>query len=59
MCDIGEPVRTVVVDPIQVPAPLPGCPESEPDPFAEPAPCVPEPAYADDEPVLVPVGEYL
>jgi hypothetical protein len=40
MCNIGEHVRTVVVDPIQVPAPLPGQePQIEPS-YAEPVFCI-------------------
>lgn len=46
MCYIGEHVRTVVVDPIQAPVPLPGQ-EPEIEPSYEPV--------FDDQPVLVPV----
>jgi hypothetical protein len=52
MCYIGERIRTVVVDPIQAPVPLPGQePETEPQYVPEPAE-VPE---FEDEPELVPV----
>jgi len=48
MCYIGEHIRTVVVDPLQAPVPLPGQePEIEPS-------YVPDPV-TDDQPILVPV----
>ena len=49
MCNIGEPIRTVVIDPIQVPAPVPDRPQFDPEPFT-----VPEPLPV-EEPVLVPI----
>jgi hypothetical protein len=35
MCQIGDPVRMVVVEPLKVPAPVPGT-QPEPEPVVEP-----------------------
>lgn len=32
MCEIGKPVEMIIVDPLVLPAPLPGQKEIEPDP---------------------------
>jgi hypothetical protein len=37
MCNIGDPVRMVVVEPLAIPAPVPGTqPELEPEPALVP-----------------------
>ena len=53
MCNIGKPVEIVVVDPLVLPAPLPGTPEDEPKPRPVTPTYVPVPVEAEDSFVVV------
>lgn len=54
MCNIGKPVEIVVVDPLVLPAPLPGTPDAEPEPKPIAPSYIPVPVEVEEEPFEVP-----